>query len=260
MALNNLLTYRTPTEFAQLAILDQLVGDDALQRFEWITLQPEVVLDLGCTVGRRIIPLQQRFANAKLIAIDETAAMLNYAATDNPNAAEWICATAENIPLPNSSVDIINMNLVLPWSLAPEKLIQECRRVLKPNGLFSFTSLGPGSLLPLAQLDLELPNFLDMHDVGDALTRAGFAAPVLDCDYYDFRYRDFDKLTHELLVAGMIAPDQVDLLKQLPPAPYPLTFEVIFAHAWVPPVVSQKIVNGEVKIPLAAIRRNKDAS
>ena len=46
---------------------------------------------------------------------------------------------------------------------------------------------GPGRL---AQPRAE---FIDMHDLGDALVRAGFIEPVLDVERYTLRYSDVQR-------------------------------------------------------------------
>lgn len=45
-------------------------------------------------------------------------------------------ADATRIPLPNSSVDVVMMNMVLEHLPNPEKALQEVQRVLKPSGTF----------------------------------------------------------------------------------------------------------------------------
>ena len=60
----------------------------------------------------------------------------------------------------------------------------------------TFTSLGPDTLKELRAAWAEVDShsrvleFIDMHDLGDALVRAGFAAPVLDVERYTLRYSD----------------------------------------------------------------------
>ncbi len=52
------------------------------------------------------------------------------------------------------------------------------RRCLAPGGLFLWTSAGPTPGETSSQ------DAIDMHDLGSALTRAGFIEPVLDVDRY----------------------------------------------------------------------------
>ena len=66
--------------------------------------------------------------------------------------------------------------------------------ILKPEGLFVFSTFGPDTLRELrsawAEADTynHVNRFLDMHDVGDALVRAGLLEPVLDVDRLQLTY------------------------------------------------------------------------
>jgi hypothetical protein len=44
--------------------------------------------------------------------------------------------------------------------------------------------------------------FIDMHDLGDALVRAGFAAPVLDVERYTLQYESVRALAADLKALG----------------------------------------------------------
>ena len=49
---------------------------------------------------------------------------------------------------------------------------------------------------------IHVGEFIDMHDVGDALVRAGFAAPVLDVERYTLRYTGVQGLAADLKATG----------------------------------------------------------
>ena len=87
--------------------------------------------------------------------------------------------------------------------------------------------------------------FADMHNVGDALVRAGLADPVLDVDGLVVSYRDVDSLLRDLRAAGSNA-----LLARRPAltgksrlarvrsalapdgGPLAVELELVFGHAW----------------------------
>ena len=101
-----------------------------------------------------------------------------------------VCADAERLPLPDGSVDLIISN----FHAAVERLRRGAggipARKLAPRGFLSFTTLGPDTLKELRAAWIAVDShsrvnqFIDMHDIGDALVRAGFAAPVLDAERY----------------------------------------------------------------------------
>ena len=83
-------------------------------------------------------------------------------------------------------------------------------RVLRVGGLLSFTTLGPDTLKEIrtsfAGLDrhTHVNRFIDMHDVGDMLVRAGFANPVMDMEYLTLTYADAGAMMRELKALELI--------------------------------------------------------
>ncbi len=255
--LKNLLAARNPAEYAESAVLMREVGEQMLARLDFVTLQPTVIVELGCGVGDCTQLLRKRYPAAKIIAID-SADMLAYAKKQLTIAADWVQAPILNLPIEEHSVDLLVANFLLPWCDDLAAALREWRRVLRPDGLFMFTSLGPDTLHQLRETNLHLPNFVDMHDVGDALTQAGFADPVLDLDYFTLTYRDQKKLFHELIATGMVGGDSshIELQKNADDV-YSLTYEVIFGHAWGPALHADHVADasGVVRIPVSHILR-----
>lgn len=87
-------------------------------------------------------------------------------------ALERVTATPDRLPLADGSVDLALGHWLAPGAGALDGVLAELRRVLAPGGLFLWTTPGLGAA----------PEPLDMHDLGAALARAGFAEPVLDVD------------------------------------------------------------------------------
>jgi malonyl-CoA O-methyltransferase len=239
------------------AVLHTQVREELLARLELITLAPQVVLDAGAGTGHATRALRRRYSGSTVIALDFSEGMLRTARRQR----EWlrpfarVCAAAERLPFQDGSIDLIFSNLMLQWC-DPERLFPEMRRVLKPNGLFTFTSFGPDTLRELrgawAQADggAHVLPFIDMHDLGDALGRHGFAAPVLDVDRITLFYQSVDGVLADLKATGarnalaerargLTSPRKLQRMR----AAYeefraegrlPATYEVVFGHAWVP--------------------------
>jgi malonyl-CoA O-methyltransferase len=112
------------------------------------------------------------------------------------------------LPFADQSIDVVFSNLLLPWLDDPARLAAEVGRILRKDGLFFFSSLGPDSLLALRNAwraideQQHVNRFLDMHDLGDALVQAGLRDPVLDVDRLSVTYEDADSLFHDLTAAG----------------------------------------------------------
>ena len=77
-------------------------------------------------------------------------------------------------------------NMMLHAVVDPPALIARWHGLLAVDGFVMFSCLGPGTLRELRELyarrgwPAPTPGFVDMHDLGDMLVRAGFADPVMD--------------------------------------------------------------------------------
>src|SRR5690606_32601820 len=78
----------------------------------------------------------------------------------------------------------------------------------RPGGLLLLSSFGPETLQELraawaaADDGVHVNDFVDVHDLGSALQRAGFAEPVLDVDRHLRHYADARTLMRELKAIG----------------------------------------------------------
>lgn len=260
--MNKKLMNIAPARYANAAILAQTIGQEMLARLEFVTLQPQVIVDLGCGTGNFSKTLTERYPEAHVIALDIDYPMLQFAEPQVGKTSR-ICADALTLPLADQSVDLLFANLLLPWCDDLAKLFREWRRVLRTDGLLVFTSLGPDTLREWREElgNFMLPNFIDMHEVGDLLTGARFAEPVLDMEYYSLTYRGTEDFLRELHESGMLVSADVslaglgvdfsqgDLLSA--------NFEIVHGHAWGPDVMVDQVADamGVVSIPLSRLRR-----
>jgi malonyl-CoA O-methyltransferase len=201
---------RASAGYEAAAGLQARVATELLERLAAFEFAPRVVLDLGSGTGRVTRELKRRFPRALVIALDIAPGMLREA---RRNQMLWrrfarVCADALRLPLAAASVDLVFSSLVLQWCEPLEQALEEVRRVLKPSGFFAFSTFGPDTLKELraawAQADglTHVNRFLDMHDVGDALTRSGLAEPVLDLDRIELGYPDTLSLMRDLKAIG----------------------------------------------------------
>lgn len=157
------------------------------------------------------------------------------------------------------AMDLIWSNLELQHHAQPELLIQDWEKLLKPSSLLMFSYLGPDTGRELRQAGANiLPGAWDMHDIGDALAKAGFAEPVMDMEYITLEYESLDLLKKDALELGLIQ-DLDSSNGQMPSQsqPFKLTLEVVYGHAWTPEKRSSKSKDGIATISVDQIVRRK---
>ncbi len=249
----NVLAKRIPADYAAAAVIAQKAAEHMLARLEFMTLQPQVIVDAGCNVGYNTHLLSARYPNAQIIASDASLAMLDYA-QQQKIAVNWLHTPTAVLPLAARSVDLITANLFLPWCSQLDAVLREWRRVLRPDGLLMLTSFGPDTLQELP--NAAVPILLDMHNIGDELVQAGLADPVLDVEHYTLTYRDSTQLLQELHATSMIAPDADVTPISDAQGIFPVTYEVVYGHAWGADVQTAD-EDGVVKIPISQIGRHR---
>ena len=190
--------------------LQTRIAAELLERLEVFRFTPGAVLDLGSGTGRVTRALKRRFPRARVIALDIAAGMLREA---RRHQLPWrrfdrVCGDALRLPLKDGSVDLIFSNLMLQWCEPLAVTLAEVRRVLKSSGFFAFSTFGPGTLNELRSAWAEadgynhVNHFSDVHEVGDALVRAGLMEPVLDVDHIEVGYPDVLTLMRDLKAIG----------------------------------------------------------
>lgn len=270
------------------AFLQREIADRLFERLEYIKLQPLTALDVGCGTGYATAKLRERFAAANIIGLDMAPQMLDAARTRAKSAPwfkritgrapalTWLCSDAEVLPFKNETIDLVISNLTLQWC-DPERVAKEVARVLKPNGLFMFTTLGPDTLKELRVAFRAIDDkphvnkFVDMHDVGDILVHSGFADPVMDQEIVTLTYTELKPLLKELKGIGahnVLSGRSKGLMGrerwQCMVTAYeafrkngrlPATYEVVYGHAWKPEFMKRKTIDGQQTIDIHEFKR-----
>ncbi len=250
---------RAAESYEGAAVVQSRAREELLGRLDYVALAPRLVVDAGAGTAVSSLALARRYPRARIVALDASLAMLRAARRGRPSwrrsgRFERGCGALQRMPFADASVDLLFSTRALPWCELDEALA-EARRVLAPHGLFSCTSLGPDTLRELrlawAQADgggAHVHHFLDMHDLGDALVRAGFSQPVLDVERRTVRYGEFADLVAALRACGgrnvlaarprgLTGRHKARVLReayerQRRDGALPASGEVVFAHAW----------------------------
>jgi SAM-dependent methyltransferase len=124
---------------------------EAARLVRFAGVQPDDrVLDVGTGSGLVAIIAAQQGAHAT--GIDPTPALLAKA-KDNAALAgcrdiEWLEGTAESLPFPDASFDIVLSQNAHMFSPQPEAAAREMLRALKPGGRIAFAAWTPDALAP----------------------------------------------------------------------------------------------------------------
>ncbi len=199
---------RAAAEFDDHDFVHRHTADGLLARLEPLVIDATTVIDLGCATGGATASLRKRFRGATIVGVDASAAMLQRYRKRGSlmSRARAVQADAASLPFADDSVDVVFANLLLPWIDDPATVCRETSRVLREDGLFVFSTLGPDSFTALsaawADAQAHVHGFADMHDVGDALVGAGFKDPVLDVDRLTVTYESAADLFRDLTATG----------------------------------------------------------
>jgi malonyl-CoA O-methyltransferase len=267
------LADRAARHYDSAAWLPLQVASVLMEHLQPVRFQPARILDVGAGTGICSRLLTRHYPRARVISVDSSLAMLRAGRGRGPrwfSKRTLAAGDGEALPLADNSVDLLVSSLMLPSCPTPDAVLLEFHRVLKPGGLLMFSSLGPDTLRELRAAwsvvdgQVHVHAFIDMHDLGDALLRAGFSDVVMDTERLTGRYPDVAALMTELkgLGVGNAARGRSKSLmtsRQLAAmvlayegfrgqSHLPASFEVVFAHAW-------RLPSRSVDVPPAAMPR-----
>jgi malonyl-CoA O-methyltransferase len=143
-------------------------------------------------------------------------------------------------------------------------LFNQLQTQVKNNGLVMFNYLGPDTGKEIREIQTQ-EGWIgpDMHDIGDLLTKNGFADPVMNMEYIELQYENPSVLQRDLLGLGLISENDITnhefiaRIEQLFDSgqKFQLTLEVVYGHAW----FMQKNTVQTVKIyPKSVIKNNSN--
>ena len=201
---------RAAKSYDEFAILQNVVCQRLLEKLDIVKISPRLILDAGTGTGSAIPGLFERYKKSQLVALDLSENMLSQSARHGRlfRSPLRVCGDIEKLPFANDSFDLVFSSLSMQWCNDLNAALLEAWRVLKPGGLFVFTTFGPDTLKELKQSwaaiddDNHVNRFIDMHDIGDALLHDGFVEPVMEAEMMTVTYDSVDRLMRDLKAIG----------------------------------------------------------
>ena len=179
-------TYQLPE--SELRILGDIAGKD--------------ILELGCGAAQWSIALAKR--GARPVGIDLSERQLDHARrlmTEADVDFPLIHASAENVPLPDGSFDIVFCDHGAMTFADPYRTVPEAARLLRPGGLFAFNHHTPIEAIAWR---------LDGDKVGDRLVVDYFGMHRLDdgeTSTFQLPYGEWIRLFH---ASGFVIEDLIE--------------------------------------------------
>ncbi len=250
---------RAAKSYNRAAILQEEILMRLIQRLTYIRHLPTLILDMGCGTGKAFGRLKKQYSKSAIVSMDLAFSMLvesrqQYGFFDRKLV---INADMERLPFKDSSFDLLFSSLALQWSNDLPETFRDMQRIAQPGALLMFATFGPLTLKELRESWLELDakphvhQFVDMHDIGDALVAAGFSQPVVDAEMIELEYSEFRQVLDDLKdigasnadrnrSRGLMTPSKLSTLEQnyrkhgLRDGKFIASYEVVYGHAWVP--------------------------
>ncbi|OUS27135.1 malonyl-[acyl-carrier protein] O-methyltransferase BioC [Thalassotalea sp. 42_200_T64] len=164
------------------------------------------VLDLGCGTGFFADTLADNYQT--VCALDISKEMLNFSKTNRSAKIHWLNADIQNLPIKDNSVDIVYSNLAIQWCEPLTDTFVEIKRVLKPGGIFIFSTLLDGTLAELKSSwqkvdnDQHVIDFNSLAIVEQAVTDAQLSINELQQSAITLDYDNVYHLAKELKGLG----------------------------------------------------------
>jgi malonyl-CoA O-methyltransferase len=260
------------------------------ERLAVFKLVPAVIVDWWSRSGASAELLRAACPKAQLVRVEPPPA-LQQPAVSAPWWSMQRWRTTESVAegaVPDAQAQLLWANMMLHAVDDPGALLAQWRKALSMQGFVMFSTLGPDTLKTLREVYREAgwgpPHapFVDMHDLGDMLVRAGFADPVMDQEMLRLTWARPDALLTELRslgsnadrsrCAGLRTPRWRARLEAAlaeratrdgADGRIALEFEIVYGHAFNPP--PRLAVTGETRLSAADLQRmartgRKDAS
>ncbi len=164
-------------------------------------------LDIGCGPGGITGLLSERVGSSgRVVGLDGNAGFLDHARQSAPANVDFIQGDAYASDLPADSFDLVHMRFVASTAGAPERLLAEAKRLVRPGGIVA-----------LQEPDGSTLNCYPPHPAWDKLKRAllgAFSGVGADLElarrlYFVMRQAGLEDVQYRPFIVGVRAQDPV---------------------------------------------------
>lgn len=265
---------RRLTALAEPPWLHSEVARRLAEKLDAILMEPVAWLDWSGRLGGAASGVVQRYPQAQRWVHEPDDLLAQRAAADwqaeqasqpKPWWARWKKGASGPAPIlrrldqfpegwPQEGAGMLWANMSLHASADVDALAVQWHRVLRTDGFLMCSGLGPDTAKELRWVydamgwGLPTIRFIDMHDLGDALVKAGFADPVMDMERLTLTWPNAEAMLREWQSwGGNVAGGRfqgcrtprwrLDLIQALesglrrPDGLLGLTVELIYGHA-----------------------------
>lgn len=197
---------RAAASYDAVAELQRAVGSTLIEVLPG-GMKPERWLDLGCGTGYFSRILANRFPAGDGIALDIAEGMLRHARPQG-GACAFVAGDAECLPVRDASFDLIFSSLALQWCDDFSAVLGEAGRVLRPGGVFAFSSLCAGTLQELRDSWKSVDGFAHVNRFRPIsvyqrhCAASGLRLERLEVRPHVLHFSELRQLTHELKALG----------------------------------------------------------
>ena len=249
---------RNAKTYDQYASLQNKISDNLFKKLDLIEVKPNLILDLGCGTGRNGEIFKEKYKNIRLINYDFSIKILQEARKNQHNnlckKSDFICGDIEKLTFPENTFDIIWSTSSLQWCNNLSDIFKKIMSILKPGGLFIFSTFGPNTLFELKNVTKKISNyqktnsFLDILSIKHMLIKQGFINTTIDSEEFCLTYKNINKLFLDLRKIGAtsgfkkrkIGLSGKSYLKLISEGYeeytydgiYPATYEAVYGCAW----------------------------
>ena len=256
------------SSYDEYSFVQKEVSERMIKRLKFLKSKPLNILDIGCGTGYLSDLISQYLPNSNIVCMDFSYEMVSQCKSKNIKL-EPLVADAEYMPFKASTFDLVISSFTLHWCQQIDKIFSDIFRILKNDGNFMFTTVGPDTLKELRNAYKLIDNyehintFDDMHTYGDILLSSGFHDPVMDVERLIIEYKNFNEVLQSLRKTGastvIYNESKFTTKKSLKNlenhykknnknALFPVTYEMIYGVAWKKSAQNPK--NNEVVIPI----------